>query len=304
MALRVLLLSGLQALERRQALALPPALLGLLARRLAQVLAVQHDTLAGRRSARRSSRRQPAGPRPPDAPGRRRRSPPPPEPPTAPPGAWAPARRYCGTTPRALRRTNATQPQSPPAGAPPASTALPAGSAPRRADADCPHRPARSRRARPAPCRTSSRCAVRAPAARCARHRRPPPPDRLLRPDYVGRDALAGAGASTPDPAAPAPVRGSLSLICHASRELAKVRVWAKAASAAAYDAGSGGASRAGGGKHRSTCPQPLLRIPHPRIDRNRTRRRTQVLSLHEHPLRIPPPESHRPEARRRGRDP
>ena len=61
-ALRVLLLSRLQALERRQALALPPALLGLLARRLAQVPAVQHDTLAvvGRHDDR-VVRNRPAG---------------------------------------------------------------------------------------------------------------------------------------------------------------------------------------------------------------------------------------------------
>ena len=100
------------------------------------------------------------------------------------------------------------RPLRPPGGAPRASNAQPPGSATHRADADCRDRAARSPGARPPPSRRSSPTAGRAAAAPNARRRRPPRPDPPPPPGCVGRGALAGACASTPDHAGSTPVRG------------------------------------------------------------------------------------------------
>ena len=294
---------GLQALERRQALALPPALLGLLARRLAQVLAVQHDTLAvvgqhddrvvGNRLARgRLTRlvegvevhRRPSHQLLRLALGHLR-------------GATAGQLRE-----RFVERTRRSRNRHPPAHL----QRVPL----------C--RQVQRRVERMQTVHTGPRVAGARDPHRAERRLDAPfvhPPLGAL--DTVGPRHRTGCFAPTtlvemplqelahqlPTPPLQLPFEVALAHLPRFTRTgegpgLGEGRIGRR------IRRRLGGASRAGGGKHRSTCPQPLLRIPHPRIDRNRTRRRTQVLSLHEHPLRIPPPESHRPEARRRGRDP
>ena len=97
--------------------------------------------------------------------------------------------------------------------------------------------------AQPAPCRRSSPGGVLAGAAASARHRRPPRPDRQPSAGGVGRGVLAGACASTPDPAGAVRVRGR----SHSSAGLRpnRGRPWPqrKAASAAAHGVWSGEAA-------------------------------------------------------------
>ena len=182
---------------------------------LAQVLAVQHDTLAvvGQHDDRVVGNRLARGR--PDAPGRRRRSPPPPEPPTAPPGAWAPC--------AALLRDNSESASSNERDAAAIATRRRTSSEYRSAgrfsaaSSGCrlstPRAPrvAGARATRTVPNVVSMRRSC-TPAARCARHRRPPAtgPAASPRLRWSRCPCRSWRINSDPnsDPAAPAPVRG------------------------------------------------------------------------------------------------
>ena len=206
-ALGVLLLSRLQTLEQRQMLPVPPALLGRLARRLAQVVAMQHHALAveGQHDHR--------------------------------PRGWRPALRGLTRLVEGVEVRSRASHQLfgltlgylCPGMARQIQQHLVERARRRRLRHPAPHleRVTLSRqvqrrvermqtvvtRARVAGALDIHRAegrlqaAFRAPGAPSARHRRRRPPDRPPRPDCAGRGALAGACAAAPGPAGPVPAQ-------------------------------------------------------------------------------------------------